>query len=78
MHQLFIDFKKAYDLVRRVVLYNILNEFGIHVKLVRLIKMFLNETFSRVQVSEHLSDILPIKNSLKKGDDLCHCFSAFL
>jgi hypothetical protein len=92
VHQLFIDFKKAYDLVRRVVLYNILNEFGIHMKLVRLIKMFLNETFSRVQVSEHflnetfsrvqvsehLSDILPIKHSLKKGDDLCHCFSAFL
>jgi len=43
VHQLFIDFKKAYDLVRRVVLYNILIEFGIHMKLVRLIKMFLNE-----------------------------------
>ena len=29
MHQLFIDFKKAYDSVRREVLYNILMEFGI-------------------------------------------------
>jgi hypothetical protein len=29
VHQLFIDFKKAYDLAKREVLYNILLEFGI-------------------------------------------------
>jgi hypothetical protein len=28
VHQLFIDFKKAYDSVRREVLYNILIELG--------------------------------------------------
>src|SRR5215475_14421537 len=39
VHQLFIDFKKAYDSVRREALYNILMEFGIPKKLVRLIKM---------------------------------------
>ena len=38
VHQLFIDFKKSYDSVRREVLYNILIEFGIPMKLVRLIK----------------------------------------
>jgi len=37
-HQLFIDFKKAYDLVGGEVLYNILIEFGIPVKPVRIIK----------------------------------------
>jgi hypothetical protein len=33
VHQLFIDFKKAYDSVRREALYNILIEFGIPKKL---------------------------------------------
>jgi hypothetical protein len=47
-HQLFIDFKKAYDSVKREVLYNIVLEFGIPEKLVRLIKMCLNETYSKV------------------------------
>jgi len=38
VHQLFIDFKKAYDSVRREVLYNILFEFSIPMKVVRLKK----------------------------------------
>jgi hypothetical protein len=37
VHQLFIDFKKAYDSVRREALYNILIEFRVPKKLVRLI-----------------------------------------
>jgi hypothetical protein len=37
---------------------------------VRLIKMCLNETYSRVQVGKHLSDMFPIKNGFKQGDDL--------
>jgi hypothetical protein len=41
-----VDFKKAYDLVRREVLYNILIEFGTPMKLVRLIKICLSETHS--------------------------------
>ena len=70
MHQLFIDFKKAYDSVRREALYNILIEFGIPVKLVTLIKMCLTETYSRVRVGKNLSDMFPIRNGLKQGDSL--------
>jgi hypothetical protein len=43
IHQLFIGFKKAYDSVRREVLYNILIEFWIPTKLIRLIKMCLKK-----------------------------------
>jgi len=46
VHQLFIGFKKAYDSVRRKVLYNILIDFGAPKKLVMLIKMCLTETYS--------------------------------
>jgi len=67
MHQLIIDLKKVYDPVRREVLYNILTEFSILIKLVRLIKVCLNETYSRVQVGELLSDMFPSKNSLIQG-----------
>ena len=68
MHQLFTDFKKTYDSFRREVLYNIIIEFAIHMKLVSLIKMCHNETYSRVRVGKLLYDMLPIKNGLKQGE----------
>jgi hypothetical protein len=70
VHQLFIDFRKAYDSVTREVLYNILVEFGVPKKLVRLIKMCLNETYSKVRIGKLLSDKFPIQNGLKQGDAL--------
>jgi hypothetical protein len=39
-------------------------------KMVRLIKMCLTETYSRVRVGKHLSDMFPIKNDLKQGNAL--------
>jgi hypothetical protein len=68
--QLFIDFKKAYDSVRREILYNILIVSGIPMKLVRLMKMCLSKTYSTVWVGKHLFDMFPIKNGLKQGDAL--------
>ena len=70
VHQLFIDFKKAYDSVRREALYNILIKCGIPKKLVRLIKMWLTETYNRVRVGKNLSEMFPIRNGLKQGDAL--------
>jgi hypothetical protein len=39
-------------------------------KLVRLIRMCLSETYSRVRVGKHLSDTFPVKNGLKQGNAL--------
>jgi hypothetical protein len=39
-------------------------------KLVRLIKICLNETYSKVHISKHLSESFPIQNDLKQGDAL--------
>ena len=59
-----------YNILRREILYKFLIEFGIPRKLVRLIKMSLTETYSRVQVGKNVSDRFPIGNGLKQGDAL--------
>ena len=51
-------------------MYNIVIEFGIPVKLIRLIKMCLNETCSRVCIETHLSGMFHMKNDLRQGDAL--------
>jgi hypothetical protein len=68
--QHFIHFKKAYDFFRSEVLYNILIEFGVLMKLVRLIKMWPAETYSRGRVVKNLCDMFPIRNDSKQGDSL--------
>jgi hypothetical protein len=77
VHQLFIDFKKVYDSIKGEVLYNILLEFGIPKKLVRLIQMCLNETYSKVCIDKLLSDTFPIQNGLKEGDALLPLLFSF-
>jgi len=62
VHQLFIDFTKAYDLFMGEVLFNRFIEFGIPMKLARLIKMCLNETYSTVRVGKHMSDKFHTRN----------------
>jgi hypothetical protein len=62
VHQLFMDFMKAYDTVRRGVLYNILIEFGVPMKSFRRIQMCVNETYCKIRIGKYLSDIFPIRN----------------
>jgi hypothetical protein len=75
VHQLFIDFKKAYDSIKREVLYNILLGYGIPKKPVRLIKACLNETHSKIHVGKHLADTFPTQNSLLREMLYLHCSS---
>jgi len=39
-------------------------------KPIKLIKLCLSETYSRVRVGKYLSEIFPIKNGLRQGDAL--------
>jgi hypothetical protein len=75
IHKLFLDFKKACDSVRREALYNILTEFGLARKLNGLIKMCLNETYSRVRIGKSLSVKFTIQNGLKQEHAFHHCIS---
>jgi hypothetical protein len=71
---LFVDIKKAYDSVRWEVLYNVLTEICIPMKMVRIIKMCLTETYSRVWVGKNLCRKFSIRSGLKEGSDFLHCF----
>jgi hypothetical protein len=53
---------KAYGSVRREVLYNILVEFGVPTKLV---KIWLKKMYSNLRIGKHLSDKFPIERSQK-------------
>ena len=70
MYEFFINIKKAYDSVRMEILYNILIEFGILMKLVMLSKIYLNETYRKVRVGKHLPDMFPIRDGSKQGNSL--------
>jgi hypothetical protein len=63
--QLFVNFKKPYDSVKREVPYSILLQFGMPKKKVTLIKMCLNETHSKVHIGKLLSDKFTFQNGLK-------------
>jgi hypothetical protein len=52
------------------ILYSILIEFGLPMKLDRQIKMSLNETYTKVLIGKLLCDKFPIQNGLKQGDAL--------
>jgi hypothetical protein len=58
VYQLFIEFKKAYQSVRREVLYNILIESEITRKVGWLIQMCLNEIYSTVHIGKNLTSFI--------------------
>jgi hypothetical protein len=64
---LFVDFKKACDSVKDGSTVNILIEFGIPMRLVKLNKMCLKETYIK---GKYLPDKFPIQNGLRQGDTL--------
>jgi hypothetical protein len=53
VHLLFMDFKKTCVSVKREVLYDILMECGVTMKLVRLMKICLNETYNEVCMGKY-------------------------
>jgi hypothetical protein len=62
--------------VRKEVLYNILIVCWVPPE-IRLIKMCLNETYSKVCIGKHLSHNFPIYNGLKYGDALTQLLFSF-
>jgi hypothetical protein len=47
-------------------MYNILIEFGAPMKLIRMNKMCLNETYGKAHIGKYLYDSFPILNGIKQ------------
>ena len=58
-------------------MYNILIEFGIPMKLLRLIEICQIESYNRVRIGKNLSYIFRNRNCLKQGDALSPSFFNF-
>ena len=70
LHELFVDFMKAYDSIFRKELIKILYEFGIPEKIIRLIQMTLSNTECVVRIGEDMSESFLVLVGLKQGDNL--------
>jgi LEA14-like dessication related protein len=70
IHQSYIDFKQAYDTTNRTKLEEIMKEFGIPMKLVRLVKMTLTNTKRKVKIQGKPSPSFETVVGLRQGDSL--------
>lgn len=70
IHLIFIDFKQAYDRVKRNEMWVDMENFGIPQKLIRLTKMTLAKSQGKVAIQGELSEHFEIGIGLREGDDL--------
>ena len=70
LHQLFIDFKQAYDSINREKWMLKLGEFKIPRKLINLIGMTLRNTTCGVKVQNMMTEEFTINKGLRQGDAL--------
>jgi sorting nexin-29 len=67
IHQLYIDFRKAYDSIKRNELKETLKQLKIPGKLRRLVMMTVKETVGKVKFNGDLSNTFKIKRGLRQG-----------
>jgi len=70
IHQIFVDFQKARDSIRRDKLYAIMVHFGIPDKLIRLTKATMENSTYHVKKGTIMTDGFKVGTGLKQGDGL--------
>jgi len=70
VHYLFIDFQKAYDSIRRDMLWKCMEEFKILKKLINMCKTRVQKTRNAVSIEGTLSSFFENKTGLKQDDSL--------
>ena len=66
----FIDFKKAFDVTDRQLLYCRLIEYGITGNFLGLIQQMYTSTSNQIRLNGHLTPVFYSKNGVKQGDNL--------
>ena len=70
LHNIFVDFKQAFDKLNRPKLYESLKMLKIPTKLIRLVKTTLTNSRPVVEVYQRRTDVFNINNGLRPGDAL--------
>lgn len=70
IHQLFVDFRAAYDSIDRERLWSAMAWLGIPPKLVSLCRMTVAESQCRVRVERSLSESFHVSSGVRQGDGL--------
>lgn len=70
LYTVFIDFKQAYDSIARNELYKAMEDLKVPHKLIRLIRMTMEQTKGSVRINGNVSDEFKIENGLRQGDPL--------
>lgn len=79
IHLLFIDFRTAYDSIKRTSLYKAMEEFGIPEQLILMTKASMQNVVCKVKIDGNLSQSFPAENGLRQGDALsCVLFNVAL
>ena len=68
VHQLYIDFKKAYDFIKRERIFGFLTRLRVPKKLINLVQVCLKDTRGRVKIDSQVSETFNIHSGLKHGN----------
>jgi sorting nexin-29 len=70
LHSTFVDFSQAFDTINRDVIYNSLIKHNVPNKLIKLIKLTMQQTKMKVEVNNSYSEWFETKTGVRQGDPL--------
>ena len=70
MHQLFINFRQAYDSIARDGIWKALEDIGVPKKIIQICKQCIGNSKGRVRIGNRNTDTFSINNGLKQSDGL--------